>query len=127
MAMSARLAGLSALLVLSAASASAGGAAQEVATAAIHAGLAASADSAKMVQSHLQHTINCLQGPTGADFNPGPGNPCKDLGAGAIPDSAPDQRASLAAVAEQAKKAMAESDMAKAKAMASDIQASLKK
>jgi hypothetical protein len=100
-------------------------ASKEVATAAVHAGLAAGADQPKMVQSHLQHVINCLEGPSGADFNAAPGNPCKDLGDGAIPDSAPEARKPLADAAAKAKQAMAESDIAKAKASAAEIKAGL--
>jgi len=100
---------------------------QEAGVAATHAGLAASADAPKMVQTHLQHVINCLEGPSGADFNAGPGNPCKDLGAGAIPDSPAEARKPLEAAAAMAKKALAEPDPAKAKAMAAEIKASLSK
>ncbi len=102
-----------------------GGDAKEITTAAVHAGMAAGSDNPKMVQTHLQHVINCLEGPAGADFNAGPGNPCKDFGAGAIPDSAPDQRKRLETAAEMAKTAQGETDPAKAKAMAAEIQASL--
>ena len=116
-----------AVVVFAGAPARAADAAKQIATAAAHAGLAAGADSEKMVQAHLHHVINCLEGPSGADFSAGPGNPCKDLGAGAIPDSQPDQRKMLESAAGMAKKALAETDPAKAKAMASEIQASLSK
>jgi len=114
-----------ALLAAAASPAFAADAAKEIATAGVHAGLAAAADSAKMVQSHLQHVINCLEGPSGADFNAAPGNPCKDLGEGAIPDTAADARKPLEEAAAKAKQAMAESDLAKAKASAAEIKASL--
>jgi hypothetical protein len=46
---------------------------------------------------------------------------------GAIPDSAPDQRKKLEGAAAMAKTALAETDAAKAKAMASTIQTNLGK
>jgi hypothetical protein len=102
-------------------------AAKSISTAAAHAGMAAGANSAPMVQAHLQHVINCLEGPSGADFNAGPGNPCKDLGEGAIPASAPDKRAALEAAAAKAKTAMKETDIVKAKVMAAEIGVDLAK
>lgn len=38
------------------------------------------------VKRHLQHTINCLEGPTGLHFRPGAGNLCQGKGHGIIPD-----------------------------------------
>jgi hypothetical protein len=119
------MAALASLALVAAGPARAADAAKQVSVAAIHAGLAAKADSAKMTQSHLQHVINCLEGPSGADFNAAPGNPCKDLGAGAIPDSAPEQRKALETAAAMAKMAISEADPAKAKATAAEIQAQL--
>jgi hypothetical protein len=60
---------------------------KEMSTAATHAGLAAKATDIKMTQMHLQHVVNCLVGPKGKGFDATPGNPCKDQGNGAIPDS----------------------------------------
>jgi hypothetical protein len=40
-----------------------------------------------MVHMHLHHTVNCLVGPKGADFDPTNLNPCAGSGSGAIPDS----------------------------------------
>lgn len=122
-----RMAAFGAFAALACAPATAADAAKQTATAAAHAGMAAGADSAKMVQAHLQHVINCLEGPSGADFNAGPGNPCKDLGMGAIPDSAPDQRKKLEGAAAMAKTALSETDITKAKATASTIQTNLAK
>lgn len=116
-----------AFVVLTAPPAGAAEATKEISTAAIHAGMAAGSDNPKMVQTHLQHVINCLEGPAGANFNAGPGNPCKDFGAGAIPDSAPDQRKRLETAAAMAKAAQGEADPAKARAMAKEIQAGLSK
>jgi hypothetical protein len=102
-------------------------ASHEIVTAAAHAGMAAGAEAPQMVKAHLQHVLNCLEGPHGADFNVAPGNPCQGQGAGAIPDSTPDKRKGVEAAAEQAKKALAEANIDKAKAMASAIQNDLSK
>jgi len=60
---------------------------KEVSTAAQHAGLAAGSKELPMVQMHLHHVVNCLVGPKGKGFDATPGNPCKDQGNGAIPDT----------------------------------------
>ena len=100
---------------------------QEVNTAAAHAGMAAGADTAKTLHFHIQHTINCLEGKTGADFNAGPGNPCDDMGNGAIPDSKPADQKSLKDAVAKAKQALAEADFEKAKGLAGDTQIILSK
>lgn len=64
---------------------------QEVATAHAHALMAAGADSLEMTRAHLQHVINCLVGPDGESFDAEAANPCKSMGAGALPDSAGDE------------------------------------
>jgi hypothetical protein len=75
--------------LLSALPASAQGAdpAQEAATGATHAGLAAQAATIQQVHMHLHHTINCLVGPKGQGFDDKEANPCQKLGNGAIPDT----------------------------------------
>ena len=100
---------------------------QEIGTAAAHAGMAAGADSFKTVHFHMQHTLNCLEGKTGADFNAGPGNPCDDMGNGAIQDSAPTVRPQLMDAVAKAKSAMSEENLDKAKALAADVQGILNK
>ena len=100
---------------------------KEVTTAAAHAGMAAGAESPQMVKSHLQHVINCLQGPKGADFSGALGNPCASLGDGAIPDAKEDGKKRLEDAAGMAKQAMAELNIAKAKQMAAEIQSELSK
>jgi hypothetical protein len=100
---------------------------KEIATAATHAGMAAGSVDIRMVKTHLQHTINCLEGPGGADFDAGPGNPCKDQGMGALADATPDQRAALERALDLAKAAAAEPDGAKARVGASAAQAALEK
>jgi hypothetical protein len=100
---------------------------QEIATAAAHAGMAAAAESPQMVKSHLQHVINCLEGPKGADFVPALGNPCGSQGEGAIPDAKEDGRKKLEGAAGLAKQAMGELNVDKAKQMAGQIQSELGK
>jgi hypothetical protein len=100
---------------------------KEISTAAAHAGMAAGAEDPQMVKAHLHHVLNCLEGPSGADFNAAPGNPCKDLGNGAIPDSAADSRKSLEAAVALAKQGLSEMDISKAKAKASEVQSALSK
>lgn len=85
----------------------AGDAAMEVSTAATHASLSAKADSLKVAHAHLHHTLNCLVGPKGHGFDAKAENPCKDMGEGAIPDTADAaHKKSLEHVAMQARKAL---------------------
>jgi hypothetical protein len=98
---------------------------KEIATAAAHAGMAVGAESPQMVKLHLQHVINCLEGPKGADFAGAVGNPCGSQGDGAIPDSKEDGRKKLEDTAGLAKRAMAELNIDKAKQMAEQIQSDL--
>ncbi len=100
---------------------------QEINTAAAHAGMAAGADTAKTLHFHIQHTINCLEGKTGADFNAGPGNPCDEQGNGAIPDSTPAAQKPLKEAVVKAKQALAEQDFEKGKAFAAETQIILSK
>jgi hypothetical protein len=100
---------------------------QEINTAAAHAGMAAAADTTKTLHFHIQHTINCLEGKTGADFNAGPGNPCDNQGNGAIPDSTPAAQKSLKEAAAKAREARDEPDFEKGKALAGDVQTLLSK
>jgi len=100
---------------------------KELATAAAHAGMAAGAEAPQMVKSHLQHVINCLEGPKGADFVAALGNPCGGQGDGAIPDSKEDGRKKLEDTAGLARRAMTELNIDKAKQMAAEIQSDLGK
>ena len=100
---------------------------KEIATAAAHAGMAAGAESPQMVKSHLQHVINCLEGPKGADFAAALGNPCASQGDGAIPDAKEDGKKKLEDTASLAKRAMGELNVDKAKQMAGEIQSDLGK
>lgn len=62
-------------------------ASKQVATATAHAGMALGASDVAMVHTHLHHVINCLVGPLGDAFDSSAGNPCKDMGDGAIVDA----------------------------------------
>jgi hypothetical protein len=80
----------SGLLLIAGASLAAepGAAAQkEVGTAITHAGFAASANEAKTTHLHLHHVINCLVGPGGHHFDAKAGDPCQNLGRGALQDA----------------------------------------
>ena len=115
------------ILLLTLQPAKADDAAKEISTAAAHAGLAAGSTDIKMVQTHLQHVVNCLVGPDGAGFDAKQANPCKDQGAGAIPDAAMDKKAGLEVALKMAKEAAAETDVAKAKEQAAATQVVLRK
>ena len=116
-----------AILCLAASPALAADNSREVATAAAHAGMAAGAEAPQMVRSHIQHVINCLEGPKGADFVAALGNPCASLGEGAIPDGPSDGKKKLEDIAGLAKKALAEQNIDKAKQMAGELQSELGK
>ena len=90
---------------------------REAATAATHAGMAASAASLAGVRAHLHHTLNCLEGTGGIDFDPTAANPCAGLGSGAIFDTADASRKNeLVAAAGMARNTLALADLAKAQA-----------
>jgi hypothetical protein len=96
-------------------------AAQEINTAATHAGLAAKAPAVDGIHMHMQHALNCLVGPKGDGFNAAPGNPCASQGGGAIPDSADAaQKAKLTAAVATLKAGLASSDQATAVKDAND-------
>ena len=101
---------------------------KEINTAATHAGFAAAGKDMKTVQMHLHHTVNCLVGPTGAGFDPGEANPCKDQGNGAIPDiQDPVKRASLQEALIKINAGLKQTDMAAAQQDAAAAQELIKK
>ena len=118
---------LAAFALLAAAPAFAADASKEVGTAAAHAGMAAGAEDPQMVKTHLHHVLNCLEGPSGADFAGAVGNPCKSYGDGAIGDSSADARSGLEKAVSVVKEGLAETDISKAKAKATEAQAMLTK
>ena len=117
----------SAALLLSPAAAFAAGAHAEIVTAATHAGFASKADTVKMVHSHLHHTLNCLVGPKGADFDAAELNPCVHSGSGAIPDTADAAtRTALEAAAAEAERGLKDDGLASSQAIAIKVEAMLK-
>lgn len=104
----------------------AGDAAKEASTAATHASLSAKADSLKMAHAHLHHTLNCLVGPKGHGFDAKAENPCKDIGDGAIPDTADAaQKKKLEHVAMQARAALKSKSLEKVQKDADKINSEL--
>jgi len=101
--------------------------AQEAATAAQHAGLAAQGASIEQVHMHLHHTVNCLVGPAGQGFDAKEANPCQKLGTGAIPDTA-DQasKAKLTTALAKAQTGLKSDDLTAARKAATEAQAALK-
>jgi hypothetical protein len=99
---------------------------KEVSTAAQHAGLATKAGDMKGVQMHLHHVANCLVGPNGQGFDAAPGNPCKDQGNGAIPDTTDAaQKKKLTDALAKVNAGLKQTDMAAAKKDAEEVQAML--
>jgi hypothetical protein len=100
---------------------------KEVSTAAQHAGLAAGSKEMPQVQMHLHHVINCLVGPKGKGFDLKPGNPCKDQGNGAIPDTKSSAgKKKLQQALNKARAGLKAKDMAAAQKDATDAQTILK-
>jgi hypothetical protein len=103
--------------------------AKEATTAGQHAGMAATATDLKTLDSHLRMAINCLVGPKGKGFDARVANPCKDLGNGAISDSASnteDHKILKQALA-KAQAGLSQKDLTKAKADAAAAQTLLSK
>ncbi len=87
----------------------------EAVTAATHADLAAKAADMAGTQMHLHHALNCLVGPSGKDFDAKNMNPCANSGSGAITDETdPVKKAGLEKAADDARKALAATDLASA-------------
>jgi hypothetical protein len=78
------------------------------------------------VHTHLHHTLNCLEGPNGADFSKKDMNPCANAGSGAIPDSSnPTTTASLQTAVSEALKGLSSNDLKTAQGDASATAATL--
>jgi hypothetical protein len=109
------------------ASAQAADAAQEAATGATHAGLAAQAATIEQVHMHLHHTVNCLVGPTGQGFDAKEANPCQKLGNGAIPDTTDSAtKTKLTTALASAQAGLKSDDLTASKKAATEAQAALK-
>lgn len=61
------------------------GMADQIKTAATHAGYAEKYDSMKEVSLHLHHVLNCLVGPSDNMYDKASGNPCEGQGNGILP------------------------------------------
>lgn len=98
----------------------------EITIAAQHASLAAQASDLAGVKMHLHHTLNCLEGPKGADFSKADMNPCAQAGNGAIPDSTnPTTTATLQTAVSQAVSGLKATDLKTAQGDASATAATL--
>jgi len=98
----------------------------EITIAAQHASLAAQAGDLGGVRMHLHHTLNCLEGPGGADFSKKDMNPCQNAGSGAIPDTSnPTTAAALQSAVSQAVSGLSASDLKTARGDASATAATL--
>ena len=75
----------------------------ELKTAITHAGFSAGADALGSVQQHLGHTLNCIEGTKGRNFNQSWGHVCQGQGNGILVDlKATQGGAAFMLVAEQA-------------------------
>lgn len=102
-------------------------AAPEVATAEMHAGLAAAATDIESVHMHLHHAVNCLVGPDGAGFDSKQMNPCTDMGKSAIPDTTDEAtKQALENALQAAQGGLDSNDLATAQKAAADADAMLK-
>ena len=117
-----------ALLFTSCPAARAADVGKEIATAAQHAGYAAESTAIGMAYAHLHHTISCLVGPHGAGFDVKELNPCKELGNGAIPDTADTTRVkSLRAALAMAEAGLRSDDLDTVKKLGALAAAEIKK
>ena len=99
----------------------------QIANAAAHAGYAAGAANIAGVQMHLHHTVNCLVGPKGADYDAKQMNPCANAGNGAIPDATDaGVKQKLEAALAKAKAGIAATDIAAAHKDAAEAADALK-
>jgi hypothetical protein len=119
---------VAALALLGAASARAD-VGQEIATAEQHAGYAAGSDDVAKMQAHLHHVVNCLVGPKGRGFDEAQANPCKDQGAGVMPDFKGDKtkRQTLQKALDTARAGLKATDAKVVKQRAADADTLLKK
>lgn len=104
-----------------------GNATTEISTAHAHALMAQTATTVDMAHTHLHHVVNCLVGPSGQGFDASAGNPCKDQGNGAIPDSAknPTVQVKLQAALADAQAGIKASSLADAQGEAGKVAATL--
>ena len=121
------VAGIAAFALLAAPQAFAADAKAEITIAAQHATLASAAGTIAGVHMHLHHTLNCIEGPNGADFSKKDLNPCANAGNGAIPDSTDSTAtAKLQMAVSQAVDGLKSNDLKTAQADAAATAATLK-
>ena len=101
-------------------------AATEIATAAQHAGLAATAPDLRQTHTQLHEVMNCLVGPLDGDFDKAAANPCAQQGKGAYPDETnSDIKVKLQTAMSLIADAIASSDDATAKKNAATVESQL--
>jgi hypothetical protein len=101
-------------------------AAAEIATAAQHAGVAATAPDLLQTHMHLHQAMNCLVGPLDGDFDKTNTNPCAEQGKGAFPDeSNPAIKGKLQSAMSLIADGIASSDEATAKKAAATVETQL--
>ncbi len=117
------LLGLSSALILSTALAATPDGSKEISTALDHAKLAAAGTDIKVVQLHLHHVVNCLAGAKGKGFDASAGDPCKDMGDGALNDTTKDKitHAKLEATLREADEGLKDKNYGSAKKIAEKI------
>jgi len=103
----------------------------QVQTAVTHSGFAADGTSLSYVQQHLGHTVNCLEGTRGKNFNQSWGHVCQGQGNGILVDlKTASGGAALMLVAESADglalNGVKSKDLAEAKVAAKGVAALLK-
>ncbi len=85
---------------------------KQLQTAMFHAGeLAQRGNVAATSLMHLQHVMNCLEGPRGKNFRAAPGNPCQGQGSGIMNDLQAAQEAGARGADRAARYARAAHDM----------------
>lgn len=104
---------------------------QQLSTAVTHSGFAAEGTSLGYVQQHLGHTVNCLEGKQGKNFNASWGHVCEGQGNGILVDlKAVSDGATFKMVAEAAGElalgGVKSKDLNEAKVAAKGVQALLK-
>ena len=101
---------------------------QEISTALQHAGMSAGSSTIADVHNHLHHVLNCLEGPSGQDYDSTAENPCKGQGSGAINDvqNKSKERKELDDAVKEANKGLKENDLKKAQKYAKKVMEELK-
>lgn len=94
-------------------------------TAETHASLAEKATDVAMVQKHLHHALNCLEGKDGKDYDAAAGDPCKGAGTDFAAGSADEKQ--VQAAIKHAKAGESSTELATAQHHAKEAAAALAK